>query len=806
MSSSGPWRSVWPTNEAFYGNCRRPAETGWLTIMRVRHKWYWLIVGGCLLASRVYLPAAEWVTVRPREIDTPLHNPMKGWVLIDHAVPGEIDAGQSLPRVADGSAYEWFQDVAVLSTWALVEPQPDRFDWALMDRAMAFWAAQGKRLHLRFSTDQFGRFPGCPEWLYAQGVPRQFQPDGRSFPDYSHPVYRKRLRNFLRVFAARFCSDPRIETIDLRAYGDWGEWHSGYGYPNLPQRRKALAILLAAWRDANQGRKWLNLSASYEWMTSANSQREFAPQGLSIYEWPPPSYAAYRQGSLFDEAFQFPDVTLRRDGVGGAVKQEYDGRLIANFFAQQRKPVTMECFGGLDAYVNGRPPIGFPDTKPGDDFVQNALDEIVSHHANYATPIGWLAQIGATEFYNRYRPAMLETHKLMGYRFVLVRATYPRAAAPGDPLLLFQTWENRAHGRCYRRCPLRVSLTQNGRAVWAVEDARFDQRNWMAGETYDIASRFSLPGDLPEGEYDLHLRMALTESTDNLRLAVAGAETDGVLSLGRITIARGVVNATDASNSPIELTRKGDGWFGQTSLRADEALLVSFEYEVTRNPKLDLHSDTPGFFRFCGLDTNGRRHQETRWFDAAGQPPATKTCLLFGATNRVLQPVWESVGGGALRIRQVSAQRLPVGTVRRLPIRPDARESSLLGSAGFQETDRVVVERERSQVRLPHDWHDFLKTQSAAFPLAPNATYTVFFDCAMRPQVGQGDFAYLSVRRAGETAMPSGTMFRWTQRHTADPVRRVYSFRIGPTADNELVWGIKNGGRCVIANVVVVER
>lgn len=97
---------------------------------------------------------------------------MKGWVLIDHAVPGEIDAGQSLPRVADGSAYEWFQDVAVLSTWALVEPQPDRFDWGLMDQAMAFWAAQGKRLHLRFSTDQFGRFrlPGMVMPVAAPAV------------------------------------------------------------------------------------------------------------------------------------------------------------------------------------------------------------------------------------------------------------------------------------------------------------------------------------------------------------------------------------------------------------------------------------------------------------------------------------------------------------------------------------------------------------------------------------------------------------------------------------------------------------
>ena len=37
--------------------------------------------------------------VYPIELDQPLHNPLKGWVLIDHALPGQIDAGRS---VAEG--------------------------------------------------------------------------------------------------------------------------------------------------------------------------------------------------------------------------------------------------------------------------------------------------------------------------------------------------------------------------------------------------------------------------------------------------------------------------------------------------------------------------------------------------------------------------------------------------------------------------------------------------------------------------------------------------------------------------------
>lgn len=732
-----------------------------------------------------------------------MHNPEKGWVMIDHALPGELDAGKSVERVRDGTAYEWFPNVAVLSTWAAVEPRRGEFDWSLMDKALAYWGGLGKTLHLRFSTENFGTIPGCPDWLFALGVPRFVDGEKHSFPDYTHPVYREELRRFMAVFGRRFCNDPRLGSIDLRAYGEWGEWHSGHGYPTVEARRQALGRLIDAWRKANRGRKWLNLSASYEWQARGNTGRALTPQGLSIYEWPGPTYDDYRVGSSFDRSFLFPDVTLRRDGVGGAVKMEYDGRLMAAFFAQQRKPLTMEAFGGLDAYVNGRPHLGFPDTRPGDDFVQNVVDEMISHHANYATAIGWLASGGATDFYNQYRFTILEAHKAMGYRFVLLRAAFPDSVAPGGTLWVEQAWENRAHGRCYKRHPLRLSLRRDGQVVWESAVNDLDQRNWTTGETYNVCSQAVLPAGLAPGQYDLCLRMAAEHGLGNLRLAVVGGEKDGVFRVGTVQIAP-EAPALPGLTRPVKVRRNGSRWTAESQVAPSDAVLLSFEYQVTRNPDQDLHTENSGFFRFFGLDEQGRRWDETRWFDSAGQPFASKTCLLTGQTNLLLRPCWESVSGGAMHVRNVRAERIPAEAWRRLWIHPESRQIRVDGGADFEQADRVAVERDRSQVRLPDNWWPFLKTRPEAFPLRPDTTYTVFFDSTMRPQIWQGDYAYLSVFRVAHTnAAPA---FRWTQRHTASPVRRAYSFHTGPESDYQLVWGVKNGGRCAVANVVLLER
>ncbi len=750
-----------------------------------------------MLTLTLIASAFMGAVVYPQEIDTPLHNPHKGWVYIDHAIPGKIDAGRSVAQCDDGTAFEWYQHVAVLSTWALIEQTPDHYDWALMDQAVDYWRGQGKQIHLRFSTEDFNIIPGCPRWIFEAGVP-EYRRDHRRYPDYTHPYYRERLAKFLHVLADKYADDPGIETVNLQGYGNWGEWHSGYNYATVEERVTALRGIIDMWREAFAGRKFLNLSVTFEWRTIANTGTAVLPPGTSINEDFPPSYQDYRYRSAFDYALGMPDITVARHGVGGAVKMKYDGRLIANFFQHWRKPLFMEFFGNLSDYT-GYSIVGFPTTREGDDHVENAVDELLSHHPNHASPLGWGSMGAAADFYNSYRDLMLEGHKRMGYRFVLIRAEFPDQAAPGAEFVLRHSWENRALGRCYVRYPLKIYLMQGDKVAWSAVDKHFDQRNMVAGETYDLASRFRLPESLPSGEYGLHVAMVDGAGAPALRLAIAGDDGRKRYPLGRVVI--GAQAARTPFVPQVEPVRQGARWVAEHATEPDRTYLVSFTYTVTRSPTHDLDTDNPGCFRFYGEGSRGDRQDEVRWYDKAGQPPSPKTVLVRTGKDAPCTLVWEAVGGGALTVCDVRMEALPEDRVRRLnlwseDVWRDGRVRNLEGR-------RALARKDRSEVVLPDDWCDMVRTRPDRFPLRPDTVYTVWFDWAATPKLFQGDYFYLSLRdgQENETAQ-----FRWTQRHTANPVRHAYTFRTEDIPDSQLIWGMKNGGTATLLNVSVVRR
>lgn len=735
--------------------------------------------------------------VYPQETDAPLHNPHKGWVVIDHAIPGEIDAGRSADRANDGTPFEWFAHAAVLSTWAQIEPEPGVYDWSLMDQSIDYWSSVGKPIHLRFATDDFGTIPGCPRWIFDMGVPRTERAH-LQFPDYTHPVYRERLALFLEQMAAKYAEDPRIETINLQGYGEFGEWHSGANFDTVEQRVEALRGIIDAWRKAFGGRKLLNLSASYEWRTPWNSQGAMLPHGTSIYEEYRPSYHDFRHRSAFDYAYAFPDVTLSRHGCAGAVFQEYDGRMIANFFQHYRKPTFMEFFGGVRHYTSAAI-VGFAATRDGDDHVENAVDELLTHHPTYATPLGWGAMGDAAEFYNDYRDVMIEGHKRMGYRFALVRAAYPDAATPGGSLILRQTWENRAMGRCRYQFPLAVYLMQDGEPVWTGLDAEFDQRYWTAGEIYDLESRFELPADLAPGRYRLAIAFVDDAGAPAIALAMDGDHEARIYELGEIAIDPAAEAEAPAARASITSTPTGCAL--SEALGADGAWLVSFAYTIERDPERDLDTDDPGYFRLVVDGADDSRILESRWFDKAGQPTARKTVLVRTLDAAPYRLAWEAVGGGAMRIEDVTVTPVPADAVR--IIDPAGSDVARDETVQIREGDRAAFRRDRSQVTLPDDWADFLSTRPERTPLEPNTTYTVWFYWAAQPQIWHGDYAYLAVR---DDDGATTAQFRWTQRHTANPVLHAYSFRTGDRPDQRLVWGVKNGGDCRVSKIRLLRR
>lgn len=109
-----------------------------------------------------------------------------------------------------------------------INPSPGQYNWAEIDSFLTAANAQGQTTQLgMIAYDPYD----CGGWLknYVQGVDAfcSTENPNRTYwvPDWNNSTVQLRHRDFIAAFAARYDSDPRVDSIDLRSIGDYGEWH-----------------------------------------------------------------------------------------------------------------------------------------------------------------------------------------------------------------------------------------------------------------------------------------------------------------------------------------------------------------------------------------------------------------------------------------------------------------------------------------------------------------------------------------------------------------------------------------------------
>jgi hypothetical protein len=469
--------------------------------------------------------AADVVSVVPAEdAEAVLANPDMGWVLYENYA---LDPGGSTITTAPQEAYPGVDAVAVMFSWADVERSPGTFDFSRVDLACDFWRARGKAIHLRLSSESLlwwaARTPpagvGIPEQVLALLPAEQRQvrrSDGRDYVvvDARHPLYRARLRAFLDAVDAHFRGQRAVALIDLRGFGLWGEWHSGYRYPSVADRHEALAGIIDLYADAFAGHR-VALSYSYDpdgpAELHAGGTERFDPLATAAYD-------EYLRYSAFDHALTRSNVTWRRDGAGGAVHSN-ERKLCEAAFALGRGPFMSEFAGGYAQAKRG-----------GDGWLRRVVDDALSLHPNYVCLLGW--QGADALAFLREQPGLVAHGRLtMGYRLVPTAVRIPAQVVPGMAATVSSDWTNRGVGRALRKARLRWSLLDaGGAAVAAITTGPVDTDTWMRGATATVASVLPIPV-LPAGRYGIAVALIDPQGDVALALPLPGRRADGAYPL-----------------------------------------------------------------------------------------------------------------------------------------------------------------------------------------------------------------------------------------------------------------------------------
>ena len=484
------------------------------------------LAAGAVLAAGLAPSASQSRVIRtvtPVEIDAPLTNPYMGW---------GIWAG---PRYFDGRQFSLdynttrFGDDAPLFGWVLIdwmwsdlEPGENRYDWKELDGILNYWGARGKQVYLRiWVTDDPGwnGAPGnevCPEWLWASGARyREYTGEGKSRkrePDYADPsyerVYLPKLKTFLSALAGRYDQPASpVAMWGVMGFGQWGEWHtlwSHYPWPSAAVKHDVLARIISLYAGTFQKPKIIAFVYDSD-QGEVKSHADFL----------------YRQAL---------DVALA-DGFGMARHGFIDGLGLMDKLAMEKywRQAPLLAEGNWSyADVKGHRSHGT---------IQENADVFAEWRANWGH--FYMDSAG-------YSRAMQEDRAVfekglqaggIGYRLAPVSASWPEGLPAGNLLVMRSVWVNRNAGRCFRRFPLRIYLTDaEGNEKFSARDQAFDETAWIKGKTYPVTSITGIPKSLPPGDYDLRIALTDEDGTPRIRLAIAGEDGRLRYRLGAVRI------------------------------------------------------------------------------------------------------------------------------------------------------------------------------------------------------------------------------------------------------------------------------
>ena len=174
----------------------------------------------------------------------PLSNPHKGftvptggaWTFVPEFEYGPYGSlnNRAWDLVSSGSRYQ---------QWNKLNPAKGVYDWTELEKLLNALAEHNMTYALRVLpyTPSFIKsdFPPqedydwTPTFVYEMGAKKiQIDLRGTEYhayaPVWDDSIYIWAAKEFAKALAEKYDGDPRIEYIDIRTFGEWGEWHTSH--------------------------------------------------------------------------------------------------------------------------------------------------------------------------------------------------------------------------------------------------------------------------------------------------------------------------------------------------------------------------------------------------------------------------------------------------------------------------------------------------------------------------------------------------------------------------------------------------
>lgn len=192
------------------------------------------------------VPSADTtkITYALKPFDGPLSNPHKGftvptggaWTFVPEFEYGPYGSlnNRAWDLVSYGSGYQ---------QWNKLNPAKGVYDWTELEKLLNALAEHNMTYALRvlpytpsFIKSDFPpqeEYDWTPPFVYEMGAKKiQIDLRGTEYhayaPVWDDSIYIWAAKEFAKALAEKYDGDPRIEYIDVRTFGEWGEWHTSH--------------------------------------------------------------------------------------------------------------------------------------------------------------------------------------------------------------------------------------------------------------------------------------------------------------------------------------------------------------------------------------------------------------------------------------------------------------------------------------------------------------------------------------------------------------------------------------------------
>ncbi|MBP5768487.1 MAG: beta-galactosidase [Fibrobacter sp.] len=194
--------------------------------------------------SAVFAGDTTKITYTLKRFGGPLSNPHKGftvptggaWTFVPEFEYGPYGSlnNRAWDLVSYGSGYQ---------QWNKLNPEKGVYDWTDLEKLLNALAEHNMGYALRvlpytpsFIKSDFPpqeEYDWTPPFVYEMGAKKiQIDLRGTEYhayaPVWDDSIYIWAAKEFAKALAEKYDGDPRIEYIDIRPFGEWGEWHTSH--------------------------------------------------------------------------------------------------------------------------------------------------------------------------------------------------------------------------------------------------------------------------------------------------------------------------------------------------------------------------------------------------------------------------------------------------------------------------------------------------------------------------------------------------------------------------------------------------